>query len=503
MTKTALFGAPLWMGLVAVVAALPAEAMDYGPGSLGSEDPTTRGRAITAMRQLGPLGLEKALALHDRYQVRLEALQHKRLELTTAAHAPITKKGTTGADRRFALIEAQIGQLDAELARVRDAIDQIGGQRSCSVSRLFWYTDLGEAQAEAERTGRPILSLRMLGRLTDEFSCANSRFFRTTLYSNQQISDFLRDHFVLHWQSVRPVPRVTIDFGDGRVLQRTLTGNSAHYVLASDGQPLDVLPGLYSPQQFQAWLAEMHGLHGGYLAATSVDRPALLAAHHAARVDLVLRQWDQDIERVGGDRAEVVLTRVAARSTANGPEKYEATQPAPAPIAAKAARLAVGKAAVEVAPMRFANLGGERLERGMDDELWQAIANVHRANVKLDEASVAVVRAEFPTAAAAGRLATSKRVQEDPVMRMVRQFEDSIALDTVRNEYLLHRRVHERFAAGDSLAADLDALNEWVYAELFLTPSSDPWLGLAPSDVYTALENGGQAEPDRLTRRGD
>ena len=35
------------------------------------------------------------------------------------------------------------------------------------------------------------------------------------------------------------------------------------------------------------------------------------------------------------------------------------------------------------------------------------------------------------------------------------------------------------------------AFNEKVYAELFITPKSDPWLGLLPSDVYTGLENGG------------
>jgi hypothetical protein len=41
---------------------------------------------------------------------------------------------------------------------------------------------------------------------------------------------------------------------------------------------------------------------------------------------------------------------------------------------------------------------------------------------------------------------------------------------------------------------DFDRLNEWVYAELFLTPSSDPWLGLAPRDMYTALDGNGQAD---------
>ncbi len=36
---------------------------------------------------------------------------------------------------------------------------------------------------------------------------------------------------------------------------------------------------------------------------------------------------------------------------------------------------------------------------------------------------------------------------------------------------------------------DLDSLNERVYAELFLTPSDDPWLGLSPSSIFTAIPN--------------
>jgi len=39
------------------------------------------------------------------------------------------------------------------------------------------------------------------------------------------------------------------------------------------------------------------------------------------------------------------------------------------------------------------------------------------------------------------------------------------------------------------VSMDLEGLNGWVYAELFLTPAGDPWLGLAPENTYTALEN--------------
>ena len=66
----------------------------------------------------------------------------------------------------------------------------------------------------------------------------------------------------------------------------------------------------------------------------------------------------------------------------------------------------------------------------------------------------------------------------------------SQALDSVRNEYLLHREIHNWYVNGE-VSDDFDTLNERVYSDLFLTPSSDPWLGLAPRDVYTALDEGG------------
>ena len=119
-----------------------------------------------------------------------------------------------------------------------------------TVSGLFWYTDVGSAKNAARKYGRPILHLRMLGKLDEELSCANSRLFRATLYANQDVSRFLRERFILYWSSERPVPHVTIDYGEGRRLERTATGNSAHYILDGHGNVLDVLPGLYAPTAF-------------------------------------------------------------------------------------------------------------------------------------------------------------------------------------------------------------------------------------------------------------
>ena len=135
-------------------------------------------------------------------------------------------------------------------------LDRVCAQKDCRTSRLFWHTDMAQAQETARRLGRPILSLYLLGRLDEELSCANSRFFRVMLYSDPAIANILREKYVLHWHSVRPVPRVTIEMGDGRRIQQTITGNSIHYLLDAEGNVLDALPGLHSPRAFRAQLEE-------------------------------------------------------------------------------------------------------------------------------------------------------------------------------------------------------------------------------------------------------
>jgi hypothetical protein len=114
---------------------------------------------------------------------------------------------------------------------------------------LDWHTDLESAKHEAQKTSRPILSLRLLGRLDEAYSCANSRYFRALLYPEPRVREAMSG-FVLHWQSLRPVPKVTIDFGDGRTLVRTITGNSLHAVLRADGTPVDAILGLLSVDAF-------------------------------------------------------------------------------------------------------------------------------------------------------------------------------------------------------------------------------------------------------------
>jgi hypothetical protein len=430
------------------------------------------------LRAEGPAGLQKALAAYDE-AVETLAKDEQKAMLSCVAPPPSDTS-------REALKTA----VEPAAARV----DEVAGQRNATVSRLFWYTDLEQAKKAAAESGRPILSLRMLGKLTDEYSCANSRFFRTALYSNKEISDYLRDHFVLHWQSVRPVPRITIDFGDGRKLERTITGNSAHYVLDAQGRPLDVLPGLYGPKAFREWLLKSHEFAGRMVDVAEGQRGVWLASYH--------RQYLNETEEALRTDLASVAPELLPKDVERAQQPNASSTPA-TPTAAQAAVRAEVKRAAEAPLVAALALPSEQTLLAQDEDLWRRIAQRHADVAKLDESSVALVRKENPVdPRAAGLRATSKARIEDLILRVVRSFEQAMAIDTVKNEYALHRAIHQWFINGEA-PADVNALNERVYAELFLTPSSDPWLGLAPKDVYTGLTGGGLTDNSKPPATAD
>ena len=70
------------------------------------------------------------------------------------------------------------------------------------------------------------------------------------LFSDVRIAQIASEGFEPVWQSVRPVPIVTIDFGEGRKIKRTLHGYIATYVCTPSGKVIDVLPGLYTAEVY-------------------------------------------------------------------------------------------------------------------------------------------------------------------------------------------------------------------------------------------------------------
>src|SRR5215813_5539715 len=219
-------------------------------------------------------------------------------ENSTEANTAIAELRALGPTGLETLLTSYAAEIDRHVAnpnlpntpawnRITTALDAVSQQKNSYLSGLYWYTDLTEAERAARQSGKPILSLRLLGKLSEDRSCANSRFFRTVLYANSAIADLLRDHFVLHWQSVRPVPLITIDFGDGRKLERTITGNSIHYILDSQGKVLEALPGVYGPQAFARSLADAEALFTNLKGKGDDEKRRLLREYYGSHANKI------------------------------------------------------------------------------------------------------------------------------------------------------------------------------------------------------------------------
>ena len=352
----------------------------------------------------------------------------------------------------------------AERAELQKTLDKVCAQKDCYASRLFWYTNLDQAKEAARQSGRPILSLHLLGRLDEELSCANSRFFRTLLYSDDAIATILRDQYVLHWHSVREVPRVTIELGGGRVIRQTITGNSAHYLLNENGMPLDVLPGLYSPTAFRGHLEEWTTLYRRLSRGTDIDA---LSRYHAERLlETSARALELGIDRTPYEGVqEVWAAQMQSRSKA-ATEVISLRQLKGDSRIARFFQRQRGTVAAEAQPLvdRIAVPTAPR-----ERDVWRTIGEERKGEVVFSESTL--------------QLMSTKQTLTDAVLDNLRR---TVAADTAFNEYDLHRRVHEWFARGE--VADLHSLNERVYDELFLTPSSDPWLGLLPESTFMGID---------------
>jgi hypothetical protein len=419
----------------------------------------------------------------------------------------LRKMGYPGLD---AILDAQADVLaknprHPQWEHVRGIIDAVAKQRDAYASRLFWHTDMDHAKRTAAKEKKPILSLRLLGNLDDELSCANSRFFRTVLYANAKVSSTLRERYVLHWQSVRPVPRITIDFGDGRKLNRTITGNSIHYILDAEGKPIDALPGLYGPKAFLEGLARVEDLIQAMGETPKRKRQDVLKRYHVDRQQEIRKQWAQDLAKLGIQPQPIppiwpvknpASTRADTASTITR-GKYDIEAPLIKTLiksAAEANERTQSKYVVEKVVIEAMTPDAASLRQASDDRTWKQIAALHMDDSRLDKGSRELMARKMPEAFMAGDLTASKVMIEDPMLKAMRRFERSVAEDTVRNEYMLHSQIHAWLASDTDWT--LHVLNDRVYAALFLTPRSDPWLGLVDANVYTALDGGG-IEHDR------
>ena len=390
-----------------------------------SNDPAT---AETAIRELRAMGSEGLVAMFSKYSGDIE---------------------------RF----LKTGDADENWKRIAAAMDAVAMQKDAYSSHLYWYTDLEAAKLAAKKQNKPILSLRLLGNLNEEFSCANSRLFRSLLYVNVGVSQYLRDRYILHWSSVRPAPRITIDFGDGRKIERTITRNSIHYILSPDGTIIDAIPGLYSPEAFlkylrnadQAWqLASVKPLS---------ERTALYMQYRKRSFDEIKK----------GREKAITTTGVQLTETQSGT------------LAILAAPMAVAKMIVvdEYSILRVYD-DFAKFEPSIKFDDWGKLSKNYSPNPGIDANSVAMIRRQNAKTGLT-------KAEFDGLFTKLDSF---IALDTTRNDFLFHAKLYEWLNQPRGVG-ELEAFNARVYDQLFRTPNTDKWLGLYSSDVYTALDGNG------------
>jgi hypothetical protein len=131
------------------------------------------------------------------------------------------------------------------------------------------------------------------------------------LFSDNSISKFLNDNFECAWQSVRPVPTLTLDLGNGKIIKRTMHGNVATYVCTSDGVVVDILPGMYDANDY---LSSLQGL-----------KDSALSLRHSRNLRDDLAMYHQ-----GAFQQLSASAHVPKRPTGIYPERYI---PVPEPVA--------------------------------------------------------------------------------------------------------------------------------------------------------------------------
>lgn len=338
-----------------------------------------------------------------------------------------------------------------EEKKANEAFDALCGQKDCAFSHLYWYRDLESAKAEAKRLHRPILALHLLGKLTDEFSCANSRFFRAIYYSNPDIAKYMKDHFVLYWRTVREVPQVTVKFADGREFHQTITGNSMHTLLSDSGVLIDALPGLSTPANF---LEELRQFIEKTPWKEQDATPENIQKFHAARLK-------ETLKRTGDSLSDILAKREEEEFELGEISGFQ-----------RAARLSMSKSLMEV-PL-YKAIGASR--RALSAALERTTENRSGKSLEalLHPDSLRFIQLHNPKLS---RLAREK-------------FAESLVLDQQINENE-QRVIISNWLSLSRPLIDLKQFEKQVYNELFRTPDSDPWLGLNPDDTYSGLLQSG------------
>ncbi|HEY7423437.1 MAG TPA: hypothetical protein VH682_04275 [Gemmataceae bacterium] len=128
------------------------------------------------------------------------------------------------------------------------------------------------------------------------------------LFSQERVADFINQSFEPVWESVRPVPIVRIDFGDGKVLTRTLHGNILTSICTPDGLIVDGLPGIYTESAYLDRLNTLCAVAKNAQARPEARRDVLVRAYHRGQAQALKKNAKPD--QAAADRVMPPITKM-------------------------------------------------------------------------------------------------------------------------------------------------------------------------------------------------
>ena len=245
------------------------------------------------------------------------------------------------------------------------------------------------------------------------------------LFSSDTVANTINISFEPVWESVRPVPLVTIDFGNGHSITRTLHGNIATYLCNARGTVFDILPGIYEP--------------GEYL--NQLNQFALLFRH--AR-----QQFRAGQVKDASDLQSALESHMEGRLKA-----YHATQ---------AARLRENKPA-DVLAVNLLKGGLSKAEIEVPIELIAA-GDLGKIPGILNPTTLGKA-----SPAPAGSRAVPASAQEIAGWK-------ELVEDTRINESIRRRAIHEKLAASGRVRPD--DVKKWLFKDVLAADLDDPTLGI-------------------------
>lgn len=259
------------------------------------------------------------------------------------------------------------------------------------------------------------------------------------LFSRDQVAEFVNKNYEATWESVRPVPIVKIDFGNGTVITRTLHGNIASYVCNADGHVLDVIPGIYAPDVYVQRLNELRLLAGWVKALSPEKGDEFMTNYHRAQAEgkaAPVPRPRLDVRKTVVIEAPVAamvdVRKVAGPQPPNGP-------PGP-PKAVPPAGAAV-----------WADRGKGKIERSV-------------------EGIIAARQAQQPTPAANNSGLTAP--EDLASWNLLRE-------DTQGNEAVRRKQVHTLLSNSGKVKPA--AITRPLYRDILHADLDDPYLGLGPT----------------------